>query len=193
MILLVEDNSEIAESLEKYVERELRVNVTIAAHMKDAENLIGANVNGFAAFIVDLMLPKDEPQLTALVELDQQRAKALAELAEGTRGDADYLDEKTAALRYRVDELDREIDENLALEGGCEILEWYSDQLHSGQPSENRQPLDLPVIIFTARGLDEVRSRCERIVTRKCLVWREKPIDEKDIVNDLKDLLDLKS
>jgi CheY-like chemotaxis protein len=190
-ILLIEDNGEIADSLKEYTERELHVQVTNAPHKAAALKELKTAGRRFAALIVDMMLPENQSDLDDLVRLDPQRAEALMELADRTGLDTDYLDKHIAALRRRIDELDREIDARLALEGGCEILEWYSDHLNPGQSPDSRRPLDVPVIIFTARGLAEIRSRCEKIVERSRLKWLEKPVDEKDIVHALQQLLGL--
>jgi CheY-like chemotaxis protein len=179
--------------LTQYLESKLTVTIAIAQHKAEAEEqLLRQEGEGrFAALIVDVMLPGDAEDLTALATLDRQRTEAFAKLAEATAGEVDYLDERIAKLRFEIDDLDQQIDARLALEGGCELLERYSDQLHPGQNAEERAPLALPVIVFTARGLSEVRSRCERIVDGAYLRWLEKPVDEAEIADVLRKSLSL--
>lgn len=187
-VLLIEDNQEIVGSLSEVIARDApEVELSIARNIHKAQSLLKSDT--FDALIVDLMLPANQTDLEEVERLAGERTDLLRLLAQQTGYGTSQLDRPTATLRRAIKELDDRIEKRLRLEGGCEILEEHARRLPPVGPGGELQLLEIPVLFLTARGLPEVKERCERIVHEDFLHWFEKPTEETAVVRVLRKVL----
>ncbi len=192
-ILLIEDDQILSNSIlscladiQNRFGGKIAIEMIREFHIQGAiEHLINNN-EYFDALIVDLMLPRNKEDSDKLQPLNIERQRLLEEIIKKTNYSTEELDYKTARLRKQLDNLDEEIDTLIDLEGGYNILKEYAK--HREEPK-----LTIPIIIFTARGLEEIKDKCRSIVHPKCLKWFDKPEDEMEIVKELLNFIRLEN
>jgi CheY-like chemotaxis protein len=155
----------------------LVVDLKVAHHVAEADALLLAN--GFDGFVVDLMLPRDQAALTRVEQLEAQHQALLRSARQrNAAGDlgVESSQRRRKALERQVEQEATEVD----VDGGIEVLARYANRVCG---PGNR--LTLPVVIVTARGLPDVRNRCETVVDPTWLRWFEKPVDQMDVIRSL--------
>ena len=194
MVLHIENDEIMTAAFRECLEDVLRrrmdgldVVIRVARCVDDANQMLDAEDPPYDALVVDLMLPRTSIGLAEVEALEAQRSAMVRDLLDLGGHTAAVLGER-AAVRAHVDDLDRQLDERVAPEGGCEVLERLARRT---DPSAMLvRPLERPVVFLTARGLPEVRSRCQRIVQDRYRRFFEKPVDDVEVVDAVLDLLE---
>lgn len=196
-VLHIENDRKLTDSLKECADEKLRelsrnveIDFVVARHIQQANDLLDANDPPLDALIVDLMLPRNEDDLTELERLERQRAETVRKRFRRATYDAAVVDEETVSLTEDIRRLDREIEPHVAPEGGCEILARLAERLDLDRKTDSDpKPLFLPTIFLTARGLPEVKKRCAKLVAARSSRFLEKPVWEDDVLRALLELL----
>jgi len=195
-VLYIENDKVVTDSFQECIRKHLhelspkaQIKLVVARHKDGAIQLLGEGKPDFDALIVDLMLPRNAEDLAALERLELQRRELVRQHFRRAASEPATGDEEAVRLRKQIDMLDREIEEHVASDGGYEILEWFLRKRNQAAGPEWRPvPLELPVILLTARGLPEVNQRCGRLVNTRYYRFFEKPVMEVDVLQALLDL-----
>jgi CheY-like chemotaxis protein len=197
-VLYIENDKALTESLQECIREErarlsqkVEIELVVARHMEEAVQLLDPSKPGFDALLLDLMLPRNAEDLADLEKLEGQRRKLVREyFRRANPRQPEVADEETVSLQKQIDMLDLDIEPRVAAEGGCEILEWLARKRDaSAPPGRDPRPLEFPVVVFTARGLPEVKARCEKLVSERYYRFFDKPAMEADVLQALLDLL----
>jgi CheY-like chemotaxis protein len=197
-VLYIENDKALTDSFQECLRDRLHdlshgpmeIELVVARHMEEANQLLDSNDRPFGALIVDLMLPRNGVDLSELERLERQRAETVRRYFRRPEYQLGAVDEEAVLLRKEIEMLDRQIEPHVAPEGGCEILEGLARKLDpSWKSGGDPKRLELPVIFFTARGLPEVRQRCVKLVSKRFYRFFEKPALEEDVLRTLLELL----
>ena len=203
-ILLVENDSEFTAAIEDEFNKiqslfekskklkKFKTEITVTRDMASTRNLISKKKLDIDALLIDLMLPKNENCNRLLEEglfnkkgeliqesLLKLRAEKWKELIEFAGSDYQELNTDISRIRKELDIIDENIDANLNLEGGVEILEEFNRISGKGDP----KVIEIPTIVITARGLPKLRKRCANLVKNGVFHWLEKPIRIEEVVS----------
>jgi CheY-like chemotaxis protein len=192
-ILYIENDKGLVESFREVVNdransgRHAAIQLTVAYHMQEAEELIG-NKTPFDGYIIDIMLPRNQGDLERLERAEEKRMGLLDELIKSTDFEAQHLSDQTLRFRREIDHVDEEISRLVDEEGGVRLVELIAKK-HCGK--EAPEPLEVPVIFWTARAAPELKDKSRQYVEGKYFRWMEKPADEEEVFGQLVRLLAL--
>jgi CheY-like chemotaxis protein len=192
-ILFIENDQRLTDSFEECVRDEEKdgrvpfpVEILVARDMAEARDALSRDILP-DALLVDLMLPRDKDDLEQLELLEKERRELVKELFHMAGFSAAAGDEKSVDLREKIRQLDDQIRPLVEPEGGREVVETLARRL--GPASDPPKPIELPVVFFTARGLPEVKSRCQKLVAKGWFEFIEKPVGEVKVLGTLVDLM----
>jgi DNA-binding response OmpR family regulator len=174
LILLVDDVVETRESIGKELGKRYRVEA--AGDMATAWSVLAARWAETALIIMDIMLPEDDLKAKEIDRLTALRDEAYTEWLPLAQGGADPSSEPVIRARFKVDALDSRIFANLSMEGGVELIERCVGHWGGGEP------VDKPVIYFTARENEVLRGRGVRLVRSGRCDWLVKPIGPEEMM-----------
>jgi CheY-like chemotaxis protein len=185
--LIVENDSDIIKFLQEAITRENKkrndifIELDSALHLEEAKKLIKAK-KPFDVLLIDLMLPLDEKAYKKLEGFDNeeglniQRIIVLTDLLKISSPKRDEGYDKIEHLQTELSLIDDEINANIVIDGGYQILDYY-------RLVNNLKKINIPVICITARGDLEIQRECKQLVEDKYFEWLEKPVSMEKIIN----------
>jgi len=186
-VLYIENDGNLVDSLREVIEQTGAIELTVACYMDEAKRIIKEKPP-FDAYIVDIMLPRTKEDLGILEAKESERMRLLDKLIRVTDYGSEPLDPKVFTLRGEIDRIDEEIERLLQMDGGLELVKAIAEK-NSGR--DDPDPLEVPVVFFTARAAPELKDKGKRYVRPDMFRWFEKPEDEDVVAKELMRLLSL--
>jgi hypothetical protein len=175
--------------------------------MEAATSKLEGHLREYFALIVDVMLPRTDADMKAAERLEKERAQLLDVFDQASSlGSAGDL-ENQKRTKFLIDAKDQELDKLTDLEGGVRLLEQLSkvlqelkllidakDQdldkltdfdggIHLLEQLSKGGRLKLLTIILTARTLQGLRERAERLVETGKFYWMPKPATAESVIS----------
>ena len=180
-VFYVENNKNLLNRFQEVIKDKLDIELIPAYYLEQAKQIIGEQ-GPFDGYIIDIMLPQTEQELTQLTKKEGERTRLLDELISSTDLESESLDEGTVRLRTKIDIVDAEIKNLLNMQGGLELVELIA---HKHSAKQDPEALKVPVIFWTARVAEELKEKCRRYVNKEFFKWLEKPEDVSIVAEEL--------
>lgn len=164
-VLIVEDDSNLAERLKNYFKVITGILPTIVDNMKDAIEIVLNDKNIFNLAIVDIMLPMDKDTYKKRKEFVNELEKVRNEIGKiDIFSSIDSEQKKLTELRIKRSEIQKWVEVYIIEEGGIEIVKKWREY-----------EKEFPVLYLTAVGnnalVNEVLS-----IARCYAEWLVKPV-----------------
>jgi CheY-like chemotaxis protein len=177
-VLWIENDARLIQKMGKVLNLRLKplgIDLDIVKEMATASKRLENHLGAYFALIVDIMLPPDEEKRKKAEGLENRR-RDLLDKASGPAIPESQVD--VSSIKREIDAVDLALESLTDMEGGIRLLE---------EAAEKAGKIAQLTIIFTARGLLDLKDRAEKCVEAGKFYWVEKPVSSDHIISILQE------